>query len=324
MCTAITYKTRDFYFGRNLDFEFTYDVEVCVTPRNFPIKFSRAEAPRQLHAMIGMAYVSGGYPLYYDAVNEKGLAMAGLNFPGNAFYAPVRDGAVNVAPYEFIPYILGKCASVSEAESELARINLADIPFSAELPPTPLHWIIADASRAITVEPTADGLKIYENRIGVLTNNPPFPDMELSLADYLRLTPYEPENTFAPEVPIAAYSRGLGGAGLPGDMSSRSRFIKAAFVKSNSLSDGSEVDSVNQFFHILCSVEQPRGCVRLKGGNETTIYSSCCNADRGIYYYTTYGDRTVRGVDMHRCALESDALSRFKLVVCDEFDIVNR
>ena len=86
MRTAATYKTKDFYFGRTLDYEFSYHEEVTVTPRNFPLSFREAEELKTHYAIIGMAYVVDGYPLYYDGVNEKGLAMAGLNFVGNACY----------------------------------------------------------------------------------------------------------------------------------------------------------------------------------------------------------------------------------------------
>ena len=83
MCTAATYKTKDFYFGRTLDYEFSYGDEVTVTPRNFCFRFRHMSEVKTHYAMIGMAYVADDYPLYYDAVNEKGLGMAGLNFVGN-------------------------------------------------------------------------------------------------------------------------------------------------------------------------------------------------------------------------------------------------
>ena len=92
MCTAATYKTQDFYFGRTLDYEFSYGDEITVTPRNYPFHFRHMSEVVSHYAMIGMAHVAGDYPLYYDAVNEKGLAMAGLNFVGNAVYQEVEEG----------------------------------------------------------------------------------------------------------------------------------------------------------------------------------------------------------------------------------------
>ena len=85
MCTAATYKTKDFYFGRTLDYEFSYGDEITITPRNYQFEFRSMGKMQTHYAMIGMAYISDNYPLYYDAVNEKGLGMAGLNFVGNAY-----------------------------------------------------------------------------------------------------------------------------------------------------------------------------------------------------------------------------------------------
>jgi choloylglycine hydrolase len=67
MCTAITYATKDHYFGRNLDLEFSYNETVVITPRNYPFTYRKCESSRSHFAMIGMAFVVDDYPLYYDA-----------------------------------------------------------------------------------------------------------------------------------------------------------------------------------------------------------------------------------------------------------------
>lgn len=312
MCTAATYKTKDFYFGRTLDYEFSYAEEVAVTPRNFPLSFRHMDVLKSHYAIIGMAYVRQDYPLYYDAVNEKGLAMAGLNFVGNAVYGKCVQGKQNVAQFEFIPWILGQCASVNEAKMVLEKINLTDTPFSAELPVSQLHWIIADKDSAVTVEAVAEGLKVYDNPVGVLTNNPPFDKQLQQLEKYKTLSPKEPASS---GVSKDAYSRGMGGVGLPGDLSSASRFVRASFVKRNSVSGESERSSVSQFFHILGSVDQQRGCCEVKPGEyEITIYTSCCNADKGIYYYTTYENHQITAVNMYRCDLSGNTLYRYPLI----------
>ena len=315
MCTAATYKTRDHYFGRNLDLEYSYNETVTVTPRNFPFRFRKAPTLETHYAMIGMATVMDGCPLYYEATNEKGLSMAGLNFPGNADYKPVAEGVDNITTFEFIPWILGQCANLTEAREKLSHMNLVDIPFSDSLPIATLHWIISDRDSSITVESVREGLMIYDNPIGLLTNNPPFPFQMFNLNNYMSLSREAPQNTFAPDLPLTAYSRGMGGMGLPGDLSSASRFVKAAFTKLNSLSGDSESESISQFFHILGSVAQQRGCVHMGGGKyEITIYSSCCNTDKGIYYYTTYENSQITAVDMNREDLDGDAPVCYPLI----------
>lgn len=324
MCTAVSYQTKDHYFGRNLDLEFSYHETVTVTPRNYPLRFRCAGSLERHYAMIGMAYVNENYPLYYEASNEKGLSMAGLNFPGNAQYMPKESGKDNVSPFEFIPWILGQCANLSEAKTCLERLNLVDIPFSEQLPLSPLHWMIADKSGCLTVECVREGLKIYDNPAKVLTNNPPFDIMLFQLNNYMHLSNQPPVNRFAPELELNTYSRGMGGMGLPGDLSSASRFVKAAFTRLNSVSGESESESVSQFFHILGSVEQQRGCVQMPDGRyELTIYSSCCNTDKGIYYYTTYENSQITGVDMQRENLEGSALVSYPLVQGQQIRIQN-
>lgn len=314
MCTAVTYKTKDHYFGRTLDLEYSYQETVTVTPRNFPLRFRNGRILKNHGAMIGMATVAEGYPLYYEAANEWGLSMAGLNFPGNACYFPEDPRKDNITPFEFIPWILGQCRDLQEARERLERINLWKLDFSEQMPLSPLHWIIAARENAITVECVQEGLKIYENPVGVLTNNPCFDYHMIHLGEYLNLTCQEPENRFG-QVELIPYCKGMGGIGLPGDLSSASRFVRAAFVKLNSVSGDSENESISQFFHILGAVEQQRGCVRLENGMyEITGYTSCINTDRGIYYYTTYENQCISAVDLHRCDLEGRELVSYPLV----------
>lgn len=324
MCTAAAYRTKDFYFGRNLDYERSFGESVTVTPRKYPFAFRNGEKWTEHYAMIGMAHMQDGYPLYYDAVNEKGLCIAGLNFVGNAHYRECREGKDNLAQWELIPWIMARCASVSEAKALLARINLTAEPFAPNLPTAQLHWIISDKSGSITLESVNDGIFVYDNPVGVLTNNPPFPIQLFNLNNYRGLSVDNPENRFSEQLELNAYSRGMGAIGLPGDLSSASRFVRVAFTKMNSLSDDDEKSSVSQFFHILGSVDQQRGCCRLADGKyEISIYTSCCNADKGIYYYKTYDDHSIVGVDMNREELDGAALISYPLKTDMEFEILN-
>ena len=325
MCTAATYKTKDFYFGRTLDYEFSYGDEITITPRNFPFTFRDSGERLDSHyALIGMAHVAGDYPLYYDAINEKGLGMAGLNFVGNAVYREKAEGKSNVAQFEFIPWILSKCANLEEAKALLGNVNITNTQFSEKLPTAQLHWIIADKSGCIIVESVSDGVKIYDNPVGVLTNNPPFPEQMFRLNDFMRLSPKSPENRFSKDLSLHTYSRGMGAMGLPGDLSSQSRFVRVAFTKMNSVSGDSEKESVSQFFHILGSVDQQRGCCDV--GNEEyeiTLYTSCCNADKGIYYYTTYENHQISAVDMNKENLDSGEIVRYPVLTGERIHYQN-
>ena len=261
MCTSAVYKN---YFGRNLDFDISYGERVVIQPRDFAIKMRMEEDIEKHYAMIGMASVIDGQPLFYDAVNEKGVGIAGLLFAGNATYYEPVEGKKNVTPFEFIPWLLGHAGSAEEIKELLKDCNLVNVPFSEELPLTPMHWMISDKEQSITVETLESGMKVYDNPVGVLTNNPPFDMQMFALRDYMSLHTNQVENTAFPGLDLEPYSRGFGGLGLPGDLSSKSRFIKATFTKMNSLSE--KEGDLSQFFHILDSVCQQRGLVHMGDG----------------------------------------------------------
>ena len=264
MCTASNYITKNHYFGRNFDYEISYNERVSITPRNFKFDFKLIDSIESHYAIIGVAAGIDEYPLYYDACNEKGLSIAGLNFAGNAKYLDEKEGMVNITPFEFIPYLLSNYANVGEVKQALKNINLVNINFSESLPLSPLHWMISDESGAIVVEPLDDGLKVYDNPVGVLTNNPHFDKQLSSLNKYMGLSNKNPKNLFSKTFDLDEYSRGMGAIGLPGDLSSSSRFAKVAFTRANSFSGDGEMESVSKFFHILASVEQQMAVLLLQ------------------------------------------------------------
>ena len=313
MCTALLYRGDGCYFGRNLDLGEHYGEQVVITPRNFPLPMRAMPALERHHAMVGMAWVQGGYPLYYDGFNEMGLAIAGLNFPGYAAYAPFRAGADNVTPFELIPWLLGTCADVGEVRSALRRASLLERNFSPDLPLTPMHFLAADRrGNCLVIEPMEQGLKLWDAPVGLLTNAPPFDWQMTNLAQYRGLSPVQPENYWEQELPL--FSNGMGAVGLPGDLSSPSRFVRGAFTLRNAASGKTPEESMARVFHVLACVAQTRGCVELPdGGLERTVYAACCDLERGIYCYTTEENLRPTGVELFRADLEGDSLVSFPL-----------
>ena len=314
MCTALSYKNLDRYFGRNLDVIQGFDERIVISPRRHVIPFRHKKEMEHHYSIIGMATVANGYPLFYDATNECGLSMAGLNFPENAFYNEYNAKKDNIAPFEFIPWILCQCSRINEVKTLLGSLNLINTDFSNELSLTPLHWLISDTTHSITVEAMREGLFVHDNQFEVLTNNPPFDFHKTNMSNYMSLHSGASKNQFKESVHLQNYSLGMGALGLPGDFSSASRFIRAFFVKENSISEQDENSSVNQFFHILNSVAMPKGCVEVNGRFEYTLYSSCCNISTGIYYYTTYNNSTINSVCMHDIDLEENKLFTYDLI----------
>lgn len=313
MCTSVIYKNR--YFGRNLDYEFSYGEKIAITPRNFSFHFRNGEILNEHFAIIGMAHISDNYPLYYDAINEKGLGIAGLNFVGNAYYNEIKEGYNNIASFELIPYLLSKCESVEDVKDELKLINISNENFSSQLPSSELHWMIADKKSCIVVESLKDGLKVHENLTQVLTNNPPFDKQLFNLNNYYYLSSKAHENTFSSKLTLDRYSRGMGAIGLPGDLSSASRFVRASFTCLNVKNADNKDEDINQFFHILGSVEQQKGlCELVNGKYEYTIYSSCCDLTETVYYYKTYDSYQIKGLKLFNENLNSKDIISYDLI----------
>lgn len=315
MCTSIIYTAGDSYFGRNLDLEISFGEEVVVSPRNYEFKFRKLPSIKSHYAITGMALVQDNYPLYFDGANEEGLGMAGLNFDGPAYYFPEDPSKKNVSPFEFIPYVLSQCKNVAEAKELLKDVSLVKINFSDKLQLSPLHWLVADKSGAsIVVESTKSGLHVYDNPVGVLTNNPEFPQQLTNLANYQSVSPAEPQNTLTPGIELNTYSRGLGSHMLPGGMDSESRFVKEVFVKMHAPEGKTEEENVTNYFHNLHAVEQQKGLDQVAPNTfEYTIYSDGVNLTDGTFYYTTYENNQINAVKMSSVDLEGTDLALFPL-----------
>ena len=277
MCTAISFHGQHFFFGRTLDHDRSYGEEVVLTPRRFPIRFREEPTIEAHQAILGVGHVAQGYPLYYDAMNERGLCMAGLKFSPHARYPGGRGS--RIAPFELIPWVLGRCADLTEARRLLAHTALTGTDFSPELRVVRLHWLLADMTGCLAIESTADGLHLYDDPVGVLSNDPTFPHQ------------------------LALLGRD---SDLPGDLSSPSRFRRAAYTKTHA----ARVDSVTDFFGVLDPVIQVPGC----NGRMFTRYTGCCDPERRRYCYTTTHNRRISAVSLERKDLDTTELLRYPML----------
>ncbi len=286
MCTSMTLSTADGrrLFGRTLDLDTHFGERVVLTSADREVVRSGRPLLHLRYDLLGMAAVEDGYPLYAEAMNRAGLCMAGLRFADNAYYPECpTEGKHPIAPWELIPYLLGRCATVDEARGALEGISLVNLPFSERIPAAPLHWHIADADAShgeLVVESTEAGLRVYENPVGVLTNDPAFP-IQMGR---------------------------LPAAELPGDYTSAARFVRAATLRravATWMTQGQgqtaeraiDVSSVDQFFRILGAVAPMAGAVLTpQGGVHRTLYTCCMDGAAGIYRYFTEEDTTVRTV----------------------------
>lgn len=314
MCTCISFNSNDFYFGRNLDLEYNFGEKVIITPRDYLFKLRNGDNFYNKYSFIGMATCYDNYPLYADSCNEKGLCMAGLYFPGNAKYNKQKNDYKNIATFEFIPWILGSFSNVLEVLNGINKLNITNENFNKELPVADLHWMISDREKSIVVEQTEEGLKVYDNPYGVLTNNPPFYFHKTNLNNYMNLTSKTAINRFSDKIELNGYGQGMGMIGLPGDVTPTSRFVRATFNKFNSIRYKENEKNISQVFHILDSVAVIEGTVITKEErNDMTIYSSCINATKGIYYYKTYYNNQITGICLNEKNMNSNKLEIYNL-----------
>ena len=349
MCTAIGWQGKHFMFGRNLDLEYGFRERVTQVARGSLLRFAAMPPARTAYAMLGMAAEEGGFPLFAEAVNECGLCAAGLYFPHSARMraagdmrkgeraaeekaAAVEDiqgaeGAAAeraaaagraVAPHEMVAALLARCADTRQARAFLQGAEVVSIPYK-NYPVPALHWLVADRYGCFVIEPAEGGLRLYDDPAGVLANEPPFPFQLHNLHAYRHLTAAEPACGFG--MPLKALYHGTGGVGLPGDATSPSRFVRAAFYRANSRpfaeageregrgegedeADVAEQDAA-QMFHMLSAVEMVKGGVLTEEGRPCyTRYACCIDADAGVYYLKRYGSLGTEKFTLHRQGAE--------------------
>lgn len=312
MCTAIRFNDR--LFGRTFDFERSFDEELIVTPRG-RMRIGEAE---NRYAIMGIGVIVGEMPLYFDGVNEWGLSAAALNFPHYAVYGGGENARAGVSSAHLISLILGFCRSCEEARDMLSNIIVNGRGADEETPPTPLHWMLSDPRGSLVVEPLADGLSVRENPVGVLTNSP---DFDYHLARLADLTHLDVKNPLTKDA-SPLYSRGMGAIGLPGDFSSSSRFLRAAFLKEHSdCTSGGGQDKadgtpggVGQAFNIFSSVTIPHGAVLSDEGEAVfTRYTALVDMDSPTYYLTTAACRTIRKATLTDSLCEGEHIVKFPI-----------
>lgn len=281
MCTALALCRQKRWFCRTLDIETPYGETVVLAPR----LFRHLGCDGTQLAMLGMAHLYSGAPLYYDAMNECGLAMAALRFPEYAVYHPKGEGKESVASFALIPRVLGSCRSIEEAKETLLGLTVTDEGVSSELLPTPLHWMISDGRRALAVEPLEGGLSVCDAKYGVLTNAPPI----------LRQN----------ENPHLKILEGEDAAGLPGDFSSPSRYVRMAYIAQSAR----EIDTPDKCFSLMDCVSVPEGAATgIDGRPIFTRYTACMDLSAGRYFFATATHRAPREVDLRDGNLETAEL----------------
>lgn len=319
MCTGLTLKTKDEYtlFGRNMDLAYQFNQSVIITPRNFKyIDEFDGKEKQPKYASMGMASIIDNFPCYADGFNEKGVACAGLNFPQMAYFeSDIDDDKVNVSAHGFIFWVLSNFASVDEVKKATENLAIINHPLNENTPEATLHWMVTDTTgKSTVIENTKDGLKVFDNPLGVLTNSPSFDWHLMNLNDYLSIKPTQPENTNWLECELKPMGVGMGTKGLPGGYSGVDRFIRIAYLKSQ-IDDPENLNiAISQFNRMLQAVAMPVGAVISEGSDDITIYTSCMILQKHEYIYTTYNNLTPHVISMDNEDLDGCEIKKFEYI----------
>lgn len=285
MCTSLKYKN---CMGRNFDYEISYEEK----PRIYK---------KEQYKIFGIvANIIKDYPLYYDAMNEHGLCIAGLNFESNAYYYEEEKPEMNnLAPWELPVKILGNCKDVQETKEYLKNVRIINKPFNKEMPNSSLHWFICDKNNSITIEQTEEnGLQVYDNKNDVLTNNPPLPDQEKYYEeDNTRKYLDKPLKTILPK---KYKTRGLETYGILGDLTSMSRYQRVVYYKNKLLNSINNFDPVIQTFYLLDNVRQIFGATPVNKKFEYTIYEVVYDMNKLQMYLKTYTNMIPTIIDLDK------------------------
>ena len=313
MCTGVRFSDNkgNMYFGRNLDWSCGYGQKVVITPRKFVYNSAfLGEMSSKTGAIIGMAIVVENTPLYFDCANEKGLAIAGLNFPGYAEYEPYEvKNKTNVAAYEFPLWVAMNFATVADAKKALKNVAIVAKPINEQFPVSQLHFIIGDGKESIVVEYTSNGMEIYDNKVDVLTNQPGYAWHKENLRNYMNLFPQMPREVKWSREKLTAFGSGSLMRGIPGDYYAPSRFVRVAYLNTHYPVKSGEADNVSRLFHTLTGVAMIEGAAEMADGKcEITVYTGGYSAASKTYYYNTYENPAIVSVAMKDYDLSSKEL----------------
>ena len=312
-CTGIRLTAADgtVVQARTMEFGIAMDSSVIVVPRGYERTGTTPDGKPGIkwsskYACVGANGI--GLPLMVDGVNEKGLAAGLFYFPNTATYMPYTpaDADRTLACWELGSYILENFATVDEVRKGIQEVVVPEVVYSGWGFSPGTHFVVIDASgEAIVIEYVAGSLRVYDNPLGVLTNNPTFDWHMTNLRNYLKFSPTGAPPLQIGGVTLTALGEGSGMLGMPGDFTPPSRFVRAvAYSQSvEPVETGEEV--VLQAFHVLNNFDIPKGSVRSgqqdAHGNiaaEETQWTSVCDLKAKKFYFRTFASSQIRSVDL--------------------------
>jgi len=331
-CTSFMLKSADggFVYGRTMEFGLPLNSTLTVIPRNFAYVGTGPDGKPGTGLPWTTKYGAGGanafgLPVLVDGLNEAGLAGGMLYLPGLALYqeVPASEGKTSIAAHEVLTYILTSFATVAEVKAGLPKIKVNRSILEQLKMPAPMHVTLHDATGAsLVIEYIGGELHMHDNPTTVMTNAPSFDWHIANLGNYLPLSVYNPQPLKVGSLTLSPPSTGAGAPGLPGDMSSPSRFVRAFLYSHAAPVSGTSAESASLAFHILNNFDISPGVVRTSAdsasgggitGIETTEWTAVSDLKARRYFIRTYGNSQTRVLDLTKAPIDGKEIKSYPI-----------
>ena len=309
-CTGIRLVAKDggVIAARTLEFGFDLHSDVMVIPAGTVLTGTLPDGGKGVSYKTKYGFLGAnaeGLTAIVDGINEAGLYVGLFYFPGYASYPDAtNDNATRaMAPHEYANWLLGNFANVEEVKANFNKVVLVPVVVASIGEPAPVHVVVHDRSgKSVVIEPLDKSLKIYDNPLGVVTNSPTFDWHMTNLRNYVNLTASNVPPIDLGGITLAQFGQGSGLRGLPGDFTPPSRFVRAVAFSQSAIPSATAAQAVLQAFHILNNFDIPYGAVReVHDGQmhaESTTWTSASDLKNLRWYFKTYGDQSIHGVDL--------------------------
>lgn len=302
MCTSFTLQAenQENFLARTMDFAFQLNGVPIVIPKGYTWQTQLGVSESTRFGIIGTGRCTEECILV-DGMNESGLSVAELYFSNEAKYSEALEkDKINLAPHEFILWILGNVASVDELKTKIEQIHLIHAEISLLSTVIPLHYIVTDRTGACVVIETNRGLiEVKDNPLGVMTNSPELEWHLKNLSNYLSLTPtnYPSRNFLGYQV--KPNGLGSGTVALPGGLSSPERFVRAVYLKEFIEKGATRKETLNAIFHLLNNFTIPKG-VMLEETHESeyTQYRVAFSLTDLEYFFIPYETQEIFSIKL--------------------------
>ncbi len=314
-CTEfrISAKDKTVVVGRSMEWGDDMHSQIVVQPRGKQCSSLAPDGSQGLawKSNYGFVFVNAyGLDAATDGMNEQGLSVGLLFFPGFGEYQTVPKGQNEKAlsSVDFATWLLGNFSTVDEVRNALEKVYVWGTP--VDLPKQkkavlPCHYGVYDASgKGIVIEYTKDGLAIFDNEVGVLTNAPTYDWHVTNLRNYIGLSALQVPPIEIGNLLLTPIGQGTGMRGIPGDFTPPSRFVRTAAMKY--LADPAENahGAINLANHILNTVDIPIGTVKdVKPTGTSKDYSQWVvikDLTNKHLYFRSYYNPTLQKIDLKK------------------------